>query len=413
MLCVGGKKRDELLESAARAMDGAEMRLHVSQMTAETIDDVDGTTFTVYRVQVTLLGEKTISWEVARRYSEFHDLHKLMKSLGVVLADLPSKNPFAHMNAVKKSRSGSLPRPASPLLLPPPPHGADDAAACREAGLRDYLNVVLGHCNDGQCQLLSRFLRVNRNLRGTASSTPSMPSTPLPARRAPLDVPSESRMGHPASGQLPQSMPGAKRSSPARRREKQLQPPLREVVAGVPHSSLRYPERYDLSASMHSTSTDVGLPAPVRFSSAAAAALERSMILLDDGVAEEDDDGGVDEEGSDAPREQRGSVPSCSSTPRRTPTQRRMMDSSKAGVGLFFVQGLKGGKCVVDEVIRGSSACRDGRVEVGDVLEEVDGAEVAGQDLSVIRGRIVGEPGTWVRLGLKRGGVRIAVELER
>jgi hypothetical protein len=36
---------------------------------------------------------------------------------------------------------------------------------CREVGLRDYLNAVLGHCNDDQCVLLSRFLHVNRHVR--------------------------------------------------------------------------------------------------------------------------------------------------------------------------------------------------------------------------------------------------------
>jgi hypothetical protein len=35
----------------------------------------------------------------------------------------------------------------------------------REVGLRDYLNAVLGHCNDDQCVLLSRFLHVNRHVR--------------------------------------------------------------------------------------------------------------------------------------------------------------------------------------------------------------------------------------------------------
>lgn len=104
MLCVGGKKKEELLESAARAMEGAEMRLHVSHTRAETLEDVDGTTFTVYNIRVALLGENNVSWEVARRYSEFHDLHELLKSFGVVFADLPGKNPFARMSAVIRSR---------------------------------------------------------------------------------------------------------------------------------------------------------------------------------------------------------------------------------------------------------------------------------------------------------------------
>jgi len=88
--------------------------------------------------------------------------------------------------------------------------------------------------------------------------------------------------------------------------------------------------------------------------------------------------------------------------------------SNKAGVGLFFVQGIDGGECVVDEVIAGSAAARNGRILVGDVLAAVDGQSVAGLSLTQVRALIIGDAGTQVSLDLVRGGVKVAtVRLHR
>jgi len=110
MLCGGKKDRQQPSFLSEITFGGNEGTLHVVGTASETVQDVDGSTYTVYRVRVAVLvrqgGEQQQGavWEVCRRYSEFHDLHTLMRALGVVLAELPSKSPFAMMSSVKRSR---------------------------------------------------------------------------------------------------------------------------------------------------------------------------------------------------------------------------------------------------------------------------------------------------------------------
>lgn len=72
----------------------------------------------------------------------------------------------------------------------------------------------------------------------------------------------------------------------------------------------------------------------------------------------------------------------------------------------------------VKKVVPGGSAARSGRIEVllflhlsrrslwasqiGDVIVKVDGSDVAGEPVSSLRRRIVGPPGSYVRLGFRR-----------
>jgi hypothetical protein len=214
--------------------------------------------------------------------------------------------------------------------------------------------VVLGHCNDEQCQLLSRFLRVNRNMSGRGGPQ-SQPATPLQPKRV-SNFPSESRTGHPSSGHPPTPMVGV--SAPRvrlghvggedRQRGNQFggindgvgvtPAAAQEVVAGVPHSSLRHAEvvtqRPNESrnsrgglAGIHSMSSDLSLPPPISFSSG---------VDTGTGSKRNTNTGGRGSAGGDG---QGQGTPHRTSRGRASPGHgRRMMDSSKAGVGLFFVQ---------------------------------------------------------------------------
>ncbi len=93
--------------------------------------------------------------------------------------------------------------------------------------------------------------------------------------------------------------------------------------------------------------------------------------------------------------------------------QRGKLNGTKAGVGLFFVQNAGGGACIVDEIINGSAAHRDGRIMVRDILTSVDGVSVQHVDLSDVRKMIVGDPGTEVVLQVQRGDQRIIIRLVR
>ena len=214
--------------------------------------------------------------------------------------------------------------------------------------------MVLGHCNDEQCQLLSRFLRVNRNMGGRGGSQ-SQPATPLQPKRVP-NFPSESRTGYPSSGHPPTPMVGvsAPRVRPGhvggeeRQRGNELEgindgvgvapAAAQEVVAGVPHSSLRHADvapqrlnggrrnRGDL-VGIHSMSSDLSLPPPISFSSG---------VTPGTGSKRNTNTGGRGSVGGDG---QGQGTPHRTSRGRASPGHgRRMMDSSKAGVGLFFVQ---------------------------------------------------------------------------
>jgi hypothetical protein len=108
----------------------------------------DGGDYTVYVLRCVMKGFNSrdsrggsdpLTWDVRRRYSEFHELHTRLKALGTVNADLPSKNPLSKfLSKVVKSR---------------------------ESGLQEYMNAVLEHCSDDQCVLLSKFLKVGRHIK--------------------------------------------------------------------------------------------------------------------------------------------------------------------------------------------------------------------------------------------------------
>jgi hypothetical protein len=92
-------------------LEEAMSRVTVSSLVSETAEDKDGGSYTVYRIRCCVIGagngsgQGACSWEVSRRYSEFHELHTLLRTLGTVVTDLPRKNPFAQMmSAVRKSR---------------------------------------------------------------------------------------------------------------------------------------------------------------------------------------------------------------------------------------------------------------------------------------------------------------------
>ena len=124
-------------------------KLVVKSCTSE--ESRDGGDYTVYVLRCVMVGfhcrgaDEPLNWDVRRRYSEFHELHSRLKALGTVKAELPSKNPLSKLlSKVVKSR---------------------------EIGLQDYLNAVLEHCNDDQCVLLSKFLKVGRQIKALQSTS--------------------------------------------------------------------------------------------------------------------------------------------------------------------------------------------------------------------------------------------------
>ncbi|EKX45599.1 hypothetical protein GUITHDRAFT_108473 [Guillardia theta CCMP2712] len=80
-----------------------------------------------------------------------------------------------------------------------------------------------------------------------------------------------------------------------------------------------------------------------------------------------------------------------------------LMDSNKAGVGIFFAP-KEGNKNIVfvKSIVKGTSADREGTVQVGDIIQEVDGVEVKGSAMSELRSLILGEIGTFVTLQFLR-----------
>jgi hypothetical protein len=134
-------------------VEGQEMcRLVVTACMSE--ESRDGGDYTVYVMRCVMKGfnngdgrsgNDPLTWEVRRRYSEFHELHTRLKALGSVNADLPSKNPLSKLlSKVVKSR---------------------------ETGLQEYINAVLEHCSDDQCVLLSKFLKVGRHIKALNSDS--------------------------------------------------------------------------------------------------------------------------------------------------------------------------------------------------------------------------------------------------
>mmetsp|Transcript_12347 Transcript_12347/g.19468 ORF Transcript_12347/g.19468 Transcript_12347/m.19468 type:complete len:306 (+) Transcript_12347:109-1026(+) len=72
-----------------------------------------------------------------------------------------------------------------------------------------------------------------------------------------------------------------------------------------------------------------------------------------------------------------------------------------SGVGIFFQQESDG-KVYVKTIVSGGSAERDGRVRVGDVMCGVDGRDVIGEPVSVLRSLLLGHEGSNVVLTFAR-----------
>lgn len=127
MLCRGRKNVCEGCPSVyggIQGSEGHESGVSVTSATAEKIQDVDGESYTVYKIRCSVMGvggeqqevgtgnggSPACCWQVCRRYTEFHQLDNLLRSLGTVLLDLPSKNPFASvLGSIRKSRSAIFP----------------------------------------------------------------------------------------------------------------------------------------------------------------------------------------------------------------------------------------------------------------------------------------------------------------
>jgi len=72
-----------------------------------------------------------------------------------------------------------------------------------------------------------------------------------------------------------------------------------------------------------------------------------------------------------------------------------------SGVGIFFQQEGDG-RVYVKTIVSGGSAERDGRVRVGDVMCGVDGRDVIGEPVSVLRSLLLGHEGSHVVLTFAR-----------
>jgi hypothetical protein len=68
-----------------------------------------------------------------------------------------------------------------------------------------------------------------------------------------------------------------------------------------------------------------------------------------------------------------------------------------SGVGIFFQQESDG-KVYVNTIVSGGSAERDGRMSVGDVMCSVDGRDVIGEPVSVLRSLLLGHERSYVVL---------------
>ena len=132
-------------EAEARRRRG----LFVSGTRAVTAHDAEGSEHTVYVLRCSYIEDGArVSWEVRRRYNDFFTLHTKLKRYGAVVAELPSRNPFAKLSSVVRSR---------------------------EIGLQEYLQAVLSHCNDQQCSYLAKFLQVQKNLPSYHRLWPPLP----------------------------------------------------------------------------------------------------------------------------------------------------------------------------------------------------------------------------------------------
>jgi len=80
---------------------------------------------------------------------------------------------------------------------------------------------------------------------------------------------------------------------------------------------------------------------------------------------------------------------------------RSLQTGSASGVGVFFQQESDG-KVYVKTIVSGGSAERDGRVKLGDVMCGVDGRDVIGEPVSVLRSLLLGHEGSTVVLTFAR-----------
>lgn len=81
------------------------------------------------------------------------------------------------------------------------------------------------------------------------------------------------------------------------------------------------------------------------------------------------------------------------------------------GVGIYMSQDVSG-NIVVIEPIEGSPAESAG-VKSGDIIAEVNGESVSGQDTAEVSAKIKGEPGTTVNLKLVRDNEYVTLDVER
>ena len=72
-----------------------------------------------------------------------------------------------------------------------------------------------------------------------------------------------------------------------------------------------------------------------------------------------------------------------------------------SGVGIFFQQESDG-KVYIKTIVSGGSAERDGRLRVGDVMCAIDGRDVMGEPVSVLRSLLLGHEGSTVVLTFAR-----------
>jgi len=75
--------------------------------------------------------------------------------------------------------------------------------------------------------------------------------------------------------------------------------------------------------------------------------------------------------------------------------------ASTVGVGIFFHLEADG-HVYVKTIVGGGSADRDGSVQVGDIIVKVDGRDVDGEQMPVVRDLILGPQGTYVVLTFSR-----------
>ena len=346
---------------------------------AEAVRTSDGkhTTYCMRAVMIGARGTDRKSWEVRRRYSEFHDLHTRMKALGAVHSDLPSRNPLTMMGAMVKEKIQRE----------------------RERGLQEYLNAVLERCTDDQCLLLAKFLRVNKHMNqhhdlmsnGSGSPCPSFATNMSHvSHHQSVEASIDSQTPHCRPMNVSADMAAARRSGVLRREEAQGSLQRRHAFQrgqrdGGPAPPPRTPPLPD-DDQVHKEPGN----------------LQQQQRRILDSYTRPPPPSTQQAQGSTC----RGAEAPAAAA--RLPAKKAAggfgadaKDAAKAGVGLFFVQN-EGEACEVDEIIPGSSAHADGRIAIGDVLLAVDGRSVAGKHLGQARDMIVGAPDTSVSLTFVR-----------